>query len=282
MANRIVARGRPLRGKTGATAAAAALFLVLPLLAGAQDYEAGPATEAAPAGNLPPNAALQRSEEERVAESVAAFLRAARAVIASNQDIINEPTARDKGLTGEAVVRQVVETYRETTGVDPLSTDPASLEGRLLRAQMAAVEEVMNENQATINNPSLGFKGFVPAVFARLVNERFMAKVGDEAEVKVTAPAVLVRNRKALPDDWETAVIETRLLSSEWPEGQPFAEWTERNGRRAYRVIVPEYYSEGCLSCHGEPSGEMDITGYPKEGGKLGDLGGAISITLFR
>ena len=35
-----------------------------------------------------------------------------------------------------------------------------------------------------------------------------------------------------------------------------------------------------CLSCHGEPKGELDITGYPKEGAHEGDLGGIISITL--
>jgi len=28
--------------------------------------------------------------------------------------------------------------------------------------------------------------------------------------------------------------------------------------------------------------GEIDITGYPKEGAKEGDLGGVISITLYR
>ena len=50
----------------------------------------------------------------------------------------------------------------------------------------------------------------------------------------------------------------------------PFACWC-RNTTRA-----------GCLTCHGEPKGEIDVTGYPKEGGKLGDLGGVISITLFR
>ena len=44
---------------------------------------------------------------------------------------------------------------------------------------------------------------------------------------------------------------------------------------------MPEYYSKGCLACHGEPKGELDVTGYPKEGGKLGDLGGVISVTLF-
>ena len=47
-------------------------------------------------------------------------------------------------------------------------------------------------------------------------------------------------------------------------------------------MLVPEYYTAGCLSCHGEPQGEIDVTGSPQEGGKLGDLGGVISITLFR
>ena len=45
--------------------------------------------------------------------------------------------------------------------------------------------------------------------------------------------------------------------------------------------MVPEYYVGSCLVCHGSPKGEMDVTGYPKEGGKVGDLGAAISITLY-
>jgi hypothetical protein len=47
-------------------------------------------------------------------------------------------------------------------------------------------------------------------------------------------------------------------------------------------MLLPEYYRESCLSCHGEPQGEMDITNYPKEGGKIGDLAGAISIVIFK
>ncbi len=57
---------------------------------------------------------------------------------------------------------------------------------------------------------------------------------------------------------------------------------THSQGREVFRVLVPEYYGAGCLGCHGEPSGEIDITGYPKEGGQLDDLGGVISIMLFR
>ena len=37
--------------------------------------------------------------------------------------------------------------------------------------------------------------------------------------------------------------------------------------------------TESCLECHGEPAGEIDQYGYPKEGMKVGDIGGAMSIT---
>ena len=88
-------------------------------------------------------------------------------------------------------------------------------------------------------------------------------------------------NRKARPDEWEERVIETKLNSPEWPRGQFYGESFQSKGRDAFRVAVPEYYSASCLSCHGEPKGEIDITGYPKEGAEEGDLGGVISITLF-
>ena len=53
-------------------------------------------------------------------------------------------------------------------------------------------------------------------------------------------------------------------------------------GQPAFRLILPEYYKESCLACHGEPKGERDITGGKKEGGVLGELGGAISVTIFQ
>ena len=36
-----------------------------------------------------------------------------------------------------------------------------------------------------------------------------------------------------------------------------------------------------CLNCHGDPKGELDITGGKKEGGQLGELGGAISVVIY-
>jgi hypothetical protein len=227
-------------------------------------------------------AALANTEEQTIALNLADLLRAARAVISAKQDLINDPTVGDKGLTGDAVIAETITRFSDATGMDPTAVDPDSRMGQLFEAQMAAIEEVMDEAQESINQPGVGFKGFVPAIFGRLVTERFKEKVGEQAEIKVTAPAILVRNRMALPDPWEEEHIESKLLSPDWPQGQVFATEAPSGGRDAFRVLVPEYYTAGCLTCHGEPKGEIDVTGYPKEGGELGDLGGVISITLFR
>jgi len=222
------------------------------------------------------------AEDVEIAVSLARLLQAGRSVISSSQALINDPDRGDKGLTGDVVLAATIEKYRKLTGVNPASIDPASREGRLLQAEMASIKEVMDENQALINENGSGFKGFIPATFARLVTERLQEKIGDVAEIKVTAPPNLVRNRKSRPDDWEKSIIESKFLAPSWPRGQLFWQLATSKGREAFRVMVPEYYSASCLSCHGPKKGEMDITGYPKEGASEGDLGGVISITLFR
>jgi hypothetical protein len=221
-------------------------------------------------------------EEVAIALSLAKLLQSGRTVISRNQDLINDPTKGDKGLTGDVVLAQTVETYQKDTGIDPRSVDPASRQGHLLQAELAAIKEVVDENQSFINEKGVGFKAFIPAVFARLVTENLQKKVGSYLEIKVTAPPALVRNRKSRPDDWEKRIIEEKFLASSWPRGQIFSQEEQNKGRPAFRVMVPEYYAPSCLSCHGQKKGEVDITGYPKEGASEGDLGGIISITLFR
>jgi len=221
-------------------------------------------------------------DDAAIAKSLADMLRAARQVISNNQTRINDPNLGDKGLNGNVVLQQAVDIYKKTTGTDPASVEPASRHGRLLHAQMDAIVEVTDANQTTINAKGVGFKAFIPAVFARLVNEAFEIRAKDEAQVKVTAPEQLVRNRKARPDGWEGDVMRSKLLQADWPRGQAYAADAVTKGRSAYRMMMPEYYAASCLSCHGSPKGETDITGYPKEGGKEGDLGAVISVTLFK
>jgi Protein of unknown function (DUF3365) len=232
--------------------------------------------------NLSVIQAASDDEDKAVANSLADMLRAGRTVISRNQDRINNPDLGDKGLDGKTVLEQALKIYHENTKSDPLQIDPSSRHGRLLRAQMDAIVEVMDSNQKMINQPGVGFKAFIPATFGRLVNESFAKRVGSEAEMKVTAPLDLVRNRKSRPDEWETEVIRDKLLTASWPKGQLFATAATSRGRPAFRVAVPEYYAASCLSCHGGPKGQIDVTGYPKEGANQGDLGGVVSITLYR
>ncbi len=224
----------------------------------------------------------QNDDDRQIADSLAAMLRAGRGVISSNQARINDPTLGPKGLDGNTVLARSIEIYQQGGGIDPRTLDPASRQRRLLNAEMDAIREVMDANQASINAQGTGFKGFIPAVFGRLVSEAFSRLANGEAEIRVTAPPNLVRNRKARPDAWETQIIGTKFLAADWPHGQSYEQRTEIDGKPVFRIAVPEYYAASCLACHGTPRGETDITGYPKEGAALGDLGGVISIRLYR
>lgn len=220
------------------------------------------------------------SEEQAIAASLATMLQSARTVISKHQNDINDPNRGDKGLTAEAVLKQALINYKNTTGTAPDSYPVESRHGRLIQTQLKAIKQVMDDNQSLINQQGIGFKGFIPATFARLVNESFANYVGDEASVKVTAPAHLVRNRKARPDAWESNVIQTYFQSPTWEPGKAYSQLITDSTSTEFRMMVPEYYKASCLSCHGTPKGSMDITGYPREGAQEKDLGGVISIRL--
>src|SRR5215469_10244549 len=136
------------------------------------------------------------------------MLRDARTIISNNQPRINDPELGDKGLSGQVVLGDAVKLYQNDTKVDPHTINPTSRQGRLLRAMMMSIVEVMDANQSDINTKGVGFKAFIPAVFGRLVSEAFARHAAGEAEIKITAPLELVRNRKARPDDFEGNIIK--------------------------------------------------------------------------
>jgi hypothetical protein len=256
----------------------AATMLVAAVCAGAGVATVAMLAAKASAAIAPEDSAI----DAPIAKSLATMLRAGRTVISRNQDKINNPALGDKGLDGKTVLAEAVQIYRDSTGVDPYSIEANSLHGKLLRMEMDAIAEVLDVHQQTINRMGVGFKGFIPAVFARQVAESFGRRATGLAEIKVTAPPRLVRNPKARADEWESKAIADRLMSPSWPHDKIFSEIATTKGKLAYRTAMPEYYGATCLSCHGSPAGEIDITGYPKEGAKVGDLGGVISITLYR
>jgi hypothetical protein len=221
-------------------------------------------------------------EDAQIGKNLATMLRSVRTVISKNQDRINDPTIGNKGLDAKVVLAEAGAIYQQAGGAALASIEPNSLQGKLLRMQIDSIAEVMDVHQETINRQGVGFKGFIPAVFGRLVNEAFGRRAAGIAEMKVTAPPRLIRNPKVRPDEWELDAIQTRLMSSSWPKDQPYTAAAAKDGVQAQRTLFPEYYGRSCLSCHGSPAGEIDITGFPKEGASEGDLGGIISITLYR
>ncbi len=135
----------------------------------------------------------------------------------------------------------------------------------------------MDEAQPLINDPHRGFKGFLPAVFAYRVAERFTRKVGDPAYVKLTAPAELVRHKPNLPDAREDQIIKSKFQSAGWKKADYVEQEAQLNGKRAFRILIPEYYETSCLVCHGGPKGEKDISGGKKKAASWG-ISGAQSV----
>ena len=229
---------------------------------------------------MPEEAASQKEIDHSIALNLTALLRAAREVISHNQDLINERTV-SKDLTATKVIDEAKANFAKATGRPLPTLDPESMEGKMLQAELGAIQEVMDQAQTLINDPERGFKGFLPAVFAYRVAERFSQKVRDLAYLKLTAPRELIRRQSNAPDAWEDQIIKNKFQSTGWGKGEFVAEEAKLNGKKAYRLLIPEYYESSCLACHGEPKGATDISGGKKEGGKLGDLGGAISTAIY-
>lgn len=216
------------------------------------------------------------SDDENTAENMTTLFRAARAVISSNQAHINDASKGNKDLTGSTVVDKAKNSFKKATGHNLNETTNAAI------TMLDAIRSVMDHAQPLINEQGKGFKGFLPAIFAKQVADTFTRNMGGKMRIKLTAPKKYVRNRANRPDKWETTIIKNKFMNTNYEKGKPFAEIAKHKSRPAYRYILPEYYGESCLKCHGNPKGERDITGGKKEGGVLGELGGAISFTIYK
>lgn len=229
----------------------------------------------------PQMAMAQTAEERDIAYSLAILLRGAHEVISDAQPLINDPSLGDKGLTSEYVVSETIFFFEIDTGLSVADIPANSLHGRLIQAELEAIAEITEEWQPIMNVPGIGFKGLLPATFAMQTAERFGAKAVGIAEIKLTGPADFVRNAQNMPDSWEFSVIEDQFRNADHTYGGEVFQATTRNGRPAQRLMLPEYYMQSCLSCHGGKPGEIDMTGGEMEGGNLGQLGGAISVTIY-
>lgn len=229
---------------------------------------------------VPSVIALSDAEKAEIGTEITTLYRAARGVIGKNQKHINDASKGDKGLSADVVIAKTKENYKKATGND-FKMAGAGLKADTQKALLDSIAGVMNNAQALINEKGKGLKGFLPAIFAKQMGDGFNKNISGKAYIKLTAPKNYVRNRANRPDKWEANVIETMFKSASYEKNKVHTENAKHKGKDAFRLILPEYYKKACLNCHGEPKGEKDITGGKKEGGKLGELGGAISFVLY-
>ena len=73
--------------------------------------------------------AVDRAEAEETARLLAKLLKAGRLVIEQNQLLIDDPHKGDKGFTPESFEQQLVQEFRQQTGIDlsKLQSTPASI-----------------------------------------------------------------------------------------------------------------------------------------------------------
>lgn len=211
---------------------------------------------------------------------LAILLDAGRGAIAKNQDLINDASKANKGYTSEVFERQVAEDFQQRTGIALTNLEGAQIPPMakpLLSRLMQEAKKTIDTYQSVINVPGFAYKGLIPATFGTETATRFQSWSG--IYLKQTAPSHLVRNPRNKPDEYESASFSRFSTShSQQVPDKVFSEVTDDG--KYVRVLLPLFYKQACLACHGEPKGQRDISGYPREGAKEGELGGAISVMV--
>jgi hypothetical protein len=224
--------------------------------------------------------AVDEKDLERQADLVAKLMVSCRAIIAQNQNLINDPEKGDKGFTGDVYAGKVKEHFKNLTGIDVSENDAISSDSvkKTLGTLLCSSKEVIDESQKVINMKGKGFKKIIPAVVGRRTGYKFNKAMGNGYYLKQTS--MKYRNPANHPDIFEEKYLkEFEEPGSQKGEGKGEVI-TNSDGSKVYRYMLPTYIEPSCLKCHGEPKGEKDITGRIKEGYKEGEIRGSISVMI--
>lgn len=145
---------------------------------------------------------------------------------------------------------------------------------RIIAAQMESSWDFVSLNQERIDTDSDGsyhFKGIYCAIAGKSISKLFAQKT----DYIIRHVSETPRNPTAIADDFEQ-----QAFTAFGDGSSEYYMITTYDNREVFRYVVPLVVEEGCVSCHGSPQGEIDITGYPKEGFAVGDVAGAMDIIM--
>ena len=228
---------------------------------------------------LLPTIVVADTDKVETGRLLATLLDTGRITVGRHQALINDPSKGHKGFTPEVFGKKVVALYKEETGVDLSNLQQAQVPEEakpLLTRLLEESKKTVQSYQTVINIPGIKYKGLIPATFGTETAKRFQN--WSKVYLKQTAPDHLLRNPKNKADGYEAEVM--RSFSGKVAEADKTIISKTLEEEQSVRVMLPLYYKKNCLICHGGPKGERDVSGYKKEGGRLGELAGAISVKL--
>lgn len=154
--------------------------------------------------------------------------------------------------------------------------DKLRQKAEIVTEQFVAMRSFIAQNQDRINYDSAGnfeFKHLNPAAVGRGVGDLLVG--GGRYTVKQTR--LHVRNPANEPDLFEREALRR---FAENPGLKEIYSESRIDGKHVFRYIIPVYLETACLSCHGEPAGVTDVSGFAREGLREGELAGAISVRI--
>lgn len=214
-------------------------------------------------------------EVETTARLLAILLDSGRNVINENQDVSDDRGKAEPRVTPEVFERQLLDIFHSRSGIDLRDLESARIPAgakKLLKELVLLSKQVVAEAQLEENRPGSGPK-FIPAIFGARVATRFT----EQTHVRLKQTALAPRNPLNAPDPVERTALEA-FADPSYPREKVISEVTAKSG--SLRLMFPLYTTRKCLACHGDPQGELDRTGYPREGLSLGQNAGAISVMI--
>ena len=215
-------------------------------------------------------------ELEQAARLLAILLDSGRAVINDNQALFSDQTGKTAVFPPDLFERQLADMFRSRAGADLRELNSAGMPEaakRLLKQLVETSKQVVALAQSEGHRSQPDGKAFIPAVFGERVAARFAARTG----VRMKQTALAPRNPANAPDAFERAALEA-FAEPSYPQEKVISEVTAK--AKTIRLMFPLYMTRHCLNCHGEPKGSPDRMGYPREGLRLGQNAGAISVMV--
>ncbi len=216
------------------------------------------------------------SEDEAVANELTTLLKASRAVLVQNKPLIKNP--QKAGIDVNKFLSITYKNYEKATGkkFEKSGGNVGKAQEQLIQAIEQVVGDVVSGKDTALDPQGR----FLPAIFARKAASKFGEVSGGKMTLKLTTRDEYLVNASNKADAWEKSVIDGKFLKQNWKKGQSYSEVSEHGGKKAFRLISPEYYKKGCMGCHGGKNGaKIHASKMP---GLQGQLGGAISVSIYK